>query len=88
MPMFTTYNFAIRTQIFHKQGSLALTTTNPFNEYVDQKVVLNGNNFTLITDKQIPYRSIGLNFTCKFGKMTFKKEKELEDPNLTNPPQP
>ena len=88
MPMFTTYNFAIRTQIFNKQGSLALTTTNPFNEYVDQKVVLNGNNFTLITDKQIPYRSIGLNFTYKFGKMTFKKEKELEDPNLTNPPQP
>ena len=76
--MFTTNNFAINTQIFNKQGSLALTTTNPFNEYVDQKVVLNGNNFTLIIDKQIPYRSIGLNFTYKFGKMTFKKEREIE----------
>ena len=66
--MFTTNNFAINTQIFNKQGSLALTTTNPFNEYVDQKVAQNGNNYTIITDKQVPYRFIGLNFSLNLAK--------------------
>jgi hypothetical protein len=36
--------------------------------------------------RQLPYRSFGFNFTYKFGHMEFKKEKEIEDPNVTNPP--
>ena len=85
MPAFTTYNIAIRKQFFHKKASLALTATNPFNKYVDQRTELTGPNFVLDNLRQLPYRSFGINFTYKFGKLEFKKQKEAEDANLTNP---
>jgi hypothetical protein len=34
----------------------------------------------------MPYRSFGFNLTYKFGRMEYKKEINLEDINLTNPP--
>lgn len=86
MPSFTTYNLAIRKQFFHKKMSIAFTTTNPFNKYVNQKSETTGTNFTLISLKQLPYRSFGINFTWKFGKLEFKKQRDAEDVNLTNPP--
>lgn len=86
MPSFTTYNFALRKQFYHKKMSLAFTTTNPFNKYVNQKTETTGTNFTLTSMKQLPYRSFGINFTWKFGKLEFKKQRDAEDVNLTNPP--
>lgn len=88
MPSFTTYNFAFRKQIFNKNGSIALTATNFLNEYVTQNTNLTGDNFTLNNSRQLPYRSFGINFTYKFGKLEFIKEKREEDINLTNPPSP
>lgn len=86
MPAFLTYNFAIRKQLFNKKASIALTATNPFNKYVKQATELAGTDFTLYTVRELPYRSFGINFTYKFGKLEFKKQKEVEDVNLTNPP--
>jgi outer membrane receptor protein involved in Fe transport len=86
MPAFFTYNFAFRKQFFNKKGSIALTATNFFNKYIDQKTELTGENFTIDNTRQLPYRSFGINLTYKFGKMDFRNEKETEDINLTNPP--
>jgi outer membrane receptor protein involved in Fe transport len=75
-PSFTTYNFAARKQFWGKKASIAFTTTNPFGEYVNQRTALAGTGFTINSLRQIPYRSFGLNFTYKFGKLEFKKDKE------------
>lgn len=83
-PSFVTYSFAFRKQFWNKKGSLALTATNPFNEYVNQRTEVFGPNFTLSSNRKIPFRSFGINFTWKFGKLEFKKDKE-EDLNLTPP---
>lgn len=85
LPAFTTYNFALRKQVLHKSASIALIATNPFNEYINQKTVITGTDFTLISTRQLPYRSFGINLTYKFGKMEFKRIKEEEDPNATTP---
>jgi ferric enterobactin receptor len=85
-PAFTTYNFALRKQFYHKKASLALTATNFLSEYVDQKTNLTGDNFALTNLRQLPYRSFGINFTYKFGKLEFEEEKDNEDINLTKPP--
>lgn len=85
MPSFTTYNLALRKQFFNKKLSIAFTTTNPFNKYVKQKTETTGVDFTLTSLRQLPYRSFGINLTYKFGKLEFKKEKNVEDANLTNP---
>lgn len=78
-PSFTTYTMAIRKQFWNKKGSLALTATNLFANYVKQKTVLYGVNFTTYSERDIPTRSIGLNFTWKFGKLEFKKEDFKEE---------
>lgn len=33
-------------------------------------------NFSVNAERQIPFRSFGLNFTWKFGRLDFKKSKE------------
>ncbi|MEI6347035.1 MAG: TonB-dependent receptor [Bacteroidota bacterium] len=87
MPSFTTYNFAFRKQIFNKKASIAFTATNFLEKYVNQKTELTGANFKMSNVRQLPYQSFGFNFTYKFGKMAFKKEKEMEDVNISNPPE-
>lgn len=78
-PSFTNYSFAFRKQFWNKNGSLALTATNPFKDAVDQRTSLYGPNFTVNSLRSIPFRSVGLNFTWKFGHLEFKKDKEPND---------
>jgi outer membrane receptor protein involved in Fe transport len=74
-PSFTSYTLAFRKQIWKKKGSIALTATNIFSEYINQTTQLYGQGFTTTNTRQIPYRSVGINFTWKFGKLEFKKPK-------------
>ena len=82
-PSFSSYTVAFRKQIWKKKGSIALTATNIFSEYINQTTQLYGQGFTTNSTRQVPYRSIGINFTWKFGKLEFKKQKPE---NTDNPP--
>ena len=75
-PSFTTYSLAVRKVLFHKKGSIAFTTTNPFNRYVDQATEVAGTDFSVVSDRKIPYQSFGINFTYKFGRMEYKEKKD------------
>ncbi len=86
-PSFTSYSFAIRKQFWQKKGSIALTANNFLSEYLAQKTALKGPNFATNTERKIAYRSIGINFAWKFGKLEFKKDKEENDSNLNGPAQ-
>jgi ferric enterobactin receptor len=83
-PSFSSYTLAFRKQIWKKKGSIALTGTNIFSEYLNQTTELFGPNFTVNSTRKIPFRSIGINFTWKFGKLEFKKPKP-ENTDLTAP---
>ena len=78
-PSFTSYSFAVRKMLWKKKAGLAFTTTNPFNQYTNQATNITGPDFTLNSLRQIPYRSFGLSFNWKFGKIEFK-EKKQENP--------
>jgi outer membrane receptor protein involved in Fe transport len=84
-PSFTSYSLAIRKQFWNKKGSLALTASNPFHKDIVQKTKLFGPQFIINQTRTIPFRSIGLNFTWKFGKLEFKKDKEPINDNLNAP---
>ena len=86
-PSFTNYSFAFRKQIWNKKGSIALTATNPFNEYVDQRTELFGKNFSTTALRKVPFRSVGINFTWKFGKLQFKKDREPDGDNSNAVPE-
>jgi outer membrane receptor protein involved in Fe transport len=88
-PSFTSYNLALRKQIWNKKGSIAITANNPFSNYINEKTVLFGPDFTINAQRRIPFRSFGLNFTWKFGKLEFSKPKEeTPDVNGTEPANP
>lgn len=80
-PSLTTYSFAVRKQFWNKKASLALMAINPFNEYVKQRLELYGTDFTTTSVRKIPFRSVGINFTWKFGLLEFKNEEEKNDLN-------
>jgi len=80
-PSFTSYSFAARKMIWKKKGSIAITMNNVFSEYITQKTQLFGPGFVTNSERKVPFRSIGINFTCKFGKLEFKKEKEDNNDN-------
>lgn len=84
-PSFTNYSFAVRKQFWKKNGSLALTATNPFKDAVDQRTELYGPNFVVNSLRSIPFRSFGLNFTWKFGHLEFKKDRERNDEANSTP---
>ena len=86
-PSFTSYTVAIRKQFWQKKGSIALTANNLFSENLNQKTILTGPNFTVNGERKIPFRSIGINFTWKFGKLEFKKSNEENDSNINAPAQ-
>lgn len=86
-PSFTNYSFALRKQFWNKNGSLALTATNPFKDAVDQRTELYGPNFVVNSLRSIPFRSFGINFTWKFGHLEFKKAKEKEGNDEGNTPE-
>jgi len=77
-PGFVFYNFAVRKQFMHKNASIGLTATNPFNEYVNVQSNTYGPNFNQNSLREIPLRSFGISLMYKFGKMEFKKEKEQQ----------
>ncbi|MDR0792491.1 MAG: TonB-dependent receptor [Chitinophagaceae bacterium] len=79
-PAFIYYSAAFRKQFWKKNGSIALTANNFFSNYVNQRTDLYGPGFTSSSLRQIPFRSIGINFTWKFGHLEMKKEK-TEDNN-------
>ena len=80
-PSFTSYTLAARKQLWNKKASIAVTATNIFSEYVNQHTVLYGTNFVTNSLRKIPFRSIGLNFTWKFGKLEFKKDNGDRESN-------
>jgi len=86
-PAFVFYNLAVRKQFMHKNASIGFTAANPFGEYVTQTLTTFGSNFNQNNIRKIPFRSFGITFSYKFGKLEFKKTKETnsEDMNMNTP---
>lgn len=84
-PSWSSYSFAIRQKLFKDKGSIAFTTSNPFSEFVYQKSDLTGQNFTTTSTRRIAFRSFGINFTYKFGKMKFRNEREQDNNMMEGP---
>jgi ferric enterobactin receptor len=77
-PQSLIYTFAFRKQLWKKKGSIGFTATNPFTQYVKQQTTtVTSNAFSTYT-RWVPYRSFGVTFNLKFGKLEFKKQKEDE----------
>jgi len=85
-PQSITYTIAFRKQFWNKKASLGLTATNPFNKYIRQVTTIVADNYNSYNVRELPYRSFGISFTYKFGKLEFKKSKEEGKNDYLNTP--
>jgi len=85
-PSFVSYSFAARKQFMNKKASIGFVTNVPFNEYINQSstIVQPGNSQYSL--RRVPYRSFGISFSYRFGKLEFKKDDE-KDLNQLGAPQ-
>ncbi|MDB4920469.1 MAG: Ferric enterobactin receptor precursor [Mucilaginibacter sp.] len=81
-PAFVFYNLAVRKQFMDKKISLGLTAADPFTPYVNLTSTTSGTLFNQTSIRQVPFRSFGITFSYKFGKLEFKKDKERDDNNV------
>jgi anaerobic ribonucleoside-triphosphate reductase len=82
---FSSYTIALRQQMFKGKGSIGFTAVNAFGKYLTQRSTQIGTGFNGSSILQIPYRSFGLSFMFKFGKIKISKPAEEEN-LLTKPP--
>jgi len=86
VPQVINYTVAFRKLFWHKNASIGLTATNPFNQYIRQVTTTYTSNYSGTYLRMVPYRSFGVSMTYKFGKLQFKKEKEHGEDYMNNPP--
>lgn len=70
-PSFWIYGAGLRYDF--KNSSLGIRLIDPFNANKSFNSEQSGTNFYQKNDFSIPFRSIGINFRYKFGKVDFKK---------------
>jgi outer membrane receptor protein involved in Fe transport len=85
VPQFFIYTFAFRKMFWDKKASIGFTTINPFGEYIRQLTTISTEYYNSSYLRQMPFRSFGVSFTYKFGKIEFNKPKEEDDNNEINP---
>ncbi|MGU3376583.1 TonB-dependent receptor domain-containing protein [Chryseobacterium sp. M5A1_1a] len=84
-PQSITYTLAGRKEFWNKKASLGFTITDPFNQYIRQVTTVNTGDYNSYSVRELPYRSFGISFSYKFGKMDFKKEKDMSNEYLNGP---
>lgn len=80
-PQLFTYTIALRKQFWNNRASAGITATNIFGKYVRQETTINTADYTSYAVRELPFRSVGLTFSYKFGKLDFgKKDRQSPEP--------
>ena len=81
-PQSITYSIGARKQFWNKKANIGFTTKNPFNKYIRQITIVDTNDYSSYSVRELPLRSFGISFSYKFGKTDFKKEKDINNDYL------
>jgi hypothetical protein len=82
---FSMMSFGIKKDFKNKRGSLGMHIVEPFNKYKVFTTDVSGNNFTLHSERNLTFRSIGISFKYTFGKLNFKtsnKESNIKNEDV------
>lgn len=68
-PSFNMWNLGMKKELFDKKGSVGINVIDPFNNRKNFKSEIKGDGFTQINNFSIPFRSVGVNFSWRFGNL-------------------
>ncbi len=75
-PSFSIYSFGAKKDILNKKGSIGIRIVQPFSEFLFFDTELSGDNFNFESSFGLPFRSFGISFSYRFGKMDFKRTRQ------------
>ena len=79
-PSFSMMSLGVRKQIWDKKASIGLRVVEPFFPNKEFGSDLESDLFRQSSVFTVPFRSVGINFSCKFGKLDYnKKTKKKQD---------
>jgi ferric enterobactin receptor len=73
---FSMMSFGIKKDFKNKRGSLGMHIVEPFNKYKVFTTDVSGEEFTLHSERNLTFRSIGISFKYTFGKLNFKSSSK------------
>lgn len=68
-PSFNMWNLGVKKELFNKKGSVGINVIDPFNNRKNFKSEIIGDGFTQYSNFSIPFRSVGVNFSWRFGNL-------------------
>jgi outer membrane receptor protein involved in Fe transport len=74
-PTFSLMSVGINREIFEKRGVIGLRIVEPFFRNKQFISELSGETFSQSTNFSIPFRSYGVNFNLRFGKLDFNQPR-------------
>lgn len=77
----TFYGGALKKEIMKKKATVGVNMLNPFSRDLHLRTENRGTDFLQSTNIYYPLRSFGLNFSYKFGKVTFSQPKKKKGVN-------
>ncbi len=76
IPSFSMYSIGFKKEVWDKRGSIGIRMVEPFTKYKSFTTELSGDNFSLDSVYRLPFRSFGLSFSYRFGKLDFKAKSK------------
>lgn len=70
MPSFNMWNVGVKKELFKKKGSIGVTVIDPLNERKNFRQDIASGSFAQTSNFSIPFRSVGVSFSYRFGKLT------------------
>ncbi len=74
-PAFSIFGMGVKKTIWNERGTIGLSMIEPFMARKSFRSEIDGENITQRSNVAIPFRSIGINFGYKFGKLDFKERQ-------------
>ncbi|MBU0697050.1 MAG: TonB-dependent receptor [Bacteroidetes bacterium] len=82
-PSFNMWNLGLKKDLFNKKGSIGINVIDPFNERKNFNSQISGASFSQNSNFSIPFRSVGVNFSWRFGSLKVsQKEKGVKNSDL------
>lgn len=83
-PSFNVWNSTLKKEIFHKKGSIGINVIDPFNNRKNFRSQINNSLFSQSTNLSVPFRSVGVSFSWKFGKLKSQENKRENPKDFKN----